>query len=219
MSSIDIGSIAEITLRTLWVCGSALAIALTLGIPIGIALGARRFAGRGVLVSAVNAGMGAPPVVVGLLTASLLWRSAPLGGLSLMYTQTAMILAQVLIALPLVVGLTLAAVGSLDEEWNLQVRTLGIGPAWRLWLLLREIRMGLLAAVIAALGGILSEVGAVTIVGANLAGKTRVLTTAIMMHASMGKFETAYGLGAVLVGLTLLLAGVLTGIQQSGRAR
>jgi tungstate transport system permease protein len=136
-----------------------------------------------------------------------------------MYTQTAMILAQVLIALPLVVGLTLAAVGSLDEEWNLQVRTLGIGPAWRLWLLLREIRMGLLAAVIAALGGILSEVGAVTIVGANLAGETRVLTTAIMMHASMGKFGIAYGLGAVLVGLTLLLAGVLTGIQQSGRAR
>jgi tungstate transport system permease protein len=219
MSSIDIASIAEITLRTLWVCGSALAIALILGIPIGIALGARRFAGRGVLVSAVNAGMGAPPVVVGLLTASLLWRSAPLGGLSLMYTPTAMILAQVLIALPLVVGLTLAAVGSLDEEWNLQVRTLGIGPAWRLWLLLREIRMGLLAAVIAALGGILSEVGAVTIVGANLAGKTRVLTTAIMMHASMGKFGIAYGLGAVLVGLTLLLAGVLTGIQQSGRAR
>jgi tungstate transport system permease protein len=219
MSSVDIGSIAEITLRTLWVCGSALAIALTLGIPIGIALGARRFAGRGMLVSAVNAGMGAPPVVVGLLTASLLWRSAPLGGLSLMYTQTAMTLAQVVIALPLVIGLTLAAVGSLDEEWNLQVRTLGIGPFWRLWLLLREIRMGLLAAVIAALGGILSEVGAVNIVGANLAGKTRVLTTAIMMHTSMGEFEIAYGLGAVLVGLTLLLAGVLTGIQQSGRAR
>ena len=169
MSSIDIGSIAEITLRTLWVCGSALTIALTLGIPIGITLGARRFAGRGMLVSAVNAGMGAPPVVVGLLTASLLWRSAPLGGLSLMYTQTAMILAQVAIALPLVVGLTLAAVGSLDEEWSLQVRTLGIGPVWRLWLLLREIRMGLLAAVIAALGGIISEVGAVNIVGDNLA--------------------------------------------------
>ncbi len=219
MSSVEIGSIAEITLRTLWVCGSALVIALTLGIPIGIALGARRFAGRGMLVSAVNAGMGAPPVVVGLLTASLLWRSAPLGWLSLMYTQTAMTLAQVVIALPLVVGLTLAAVGSLDEEWSLQVRTLGIGPVWRLWLLLREIRMGLLAAVIAALGGILSEVGAVNIVGANLAGETRVLTTAIMMHTSMGEVEIAYGLGAVLVGLTLLLAGLLTGIQQSGRAR
>ena len=116
-------------------------------------------------------------------------------------------------------GITLAAVGALDEEWDLQVRTLGLSRFWRLWLLVREIRMGLLAAVIAALGGILSEVGAVQMVGGNLAGETRVLTTAIMMHTSMGEFEVAYGLALVLIGLTLLLAGILTAIQLSGRQR
>lgn len=219
MGDVDLMLIAEITLRTLWVCGSALVIALAIGIPVGITLGSRQFAGRTAFVSSVNAGMGAPPVVVGLLCVMLLWRSGPLGGFELAYSKSAMILAQTLIALPLVVGITLAAVGSLDEEWDLQVRTLGIGRGWRLWLLLREIRMGLLAAVIAALGGILSEVGAVSMVGGNLAGETRVLTTAIMMHTQMGDFETALGLAAVLVGLTLLLAGLLTAIQQSGRPR
>jgi tungstate transport system permease protein len=217
--SLDLALIAEITLRTLWVCGSALVIALLIGIPIGIALGARRFFGRALLVSTVNAGMGAPPVVVGLFVALLLWRNGMLGGLGLMYSQSAMILAQVAIALPLVVGITLAAVGSLDDEWDLQVRTLGIPRRWRLWLLLREIRMGLLAAVIASMGGILSEVGAVQMVGGNLAGETRVLTTAIMMHTSMGEFETAISLATVLLGLTLLLAGLLTAVQQSGRRR
>ena len=215
----DAQLIVEITLRTLWVCGTALILALTIGIPIGILLGSRRFPSRGLVVSGVNAGMGAPPVVVGLAGAILLARNGPFGGLELLYTPVAMILTSTVIALPLIIGLTLAAVGSLEEEWALQVRTLGIGRGWQLWLLLREIRMGLLAAVIAAMGGILSEVGAVQMVGGNLAGETRVLTTSIMMHTSMGEFETALWLGAVLVGLLLLLAGVLTGIQQSGRNR
>ena len=219
MSGVDFGLILEITLRTLWVCGSALFAALAIGIPIGITLGSRRFVGRTVLVSSINAGMGAPPVVVGLLCSILFSRTGLLGDLGLIYTRSGMIIAQTLIAIPLVVGITLAAVGSLDEEWELQVRTLGIGRGWRLWLLLREVRMGLLAAVIAALGGILSEVGASNMVGANLEGQTRVLTTAIMMHTSMGEFETALGLGAVLVGLILLLAGLLTAVQQGGRAR
>ena len=135
-----------------------------------------------------------------------------------MYTPTAIVVAQILIALPLVVGITLAAVGALDEDWELQVRTLGVPAHWRLWLLLREIRLGLLAAVIAALGGILSEVGAVQMVGGNLEGETRVLTTAIMMHTQMGELEVAIGLACVLLGMVLLLAGVLTAVQQSGRA-
>ncbi len=219
MSEVEPQLILAITLRTLQVCGAALLAALTIGIPIGIVLGSRRFAGRALLVSSVNAGMGAPPVVVGLLCAILFSRSGWLGDLGLIYTRSGMIIAQTLIAVPLVVGITLAAVGSLDEEWDLQVRTLGIGRGWRLWLLLREVRMGLLAAVIAALGGILSEVGASNMIGANLAGETRVLTTAIMMYTSMGEFEIALGLGAVLVGLILLLAGLLTAVQQSGRAR
>ncbi len=211
--------ILEITLRTLWVCGAALAISLALGIPIGVVLGARHFPGRRALVSAVNAGMGAPPVVVGLVVALLLWRSGPLGDLGMMYSRSAMVGAQVLIALPLVIGITQAAVGALEADWALQVRTLGIPRPWRLWLLLREIRMGLLAAVIAAMGGIVSEVGAVQMVGGNLEGETRVLTTAILMHTSMGEFEQAIGLAGVLIGLMLMLAGLLTAVQQSGRAR
>jgi tungstate transport system permease protein len=219
MNGVDLDVIVEITLRTLWVCGSALVFALAIGIPIGIALGGRRFAGRTFVVSSVNAGMGAPPVVVGLACYILFSRSGLFGGVGLIYSQTGMIVAQTLIAIPLVIGITLAAVGSLDEEWDLQVRTLGISRAWRLWLLVREIRMGLLAAVIAALGGILSEVGASQMVGGNLEGKTRVLTTAIMMETSMGKFESALGLAVVLIGLTFLVAGMLTAVQQSGRTR
>lgn len=218
MSEVGPAEIFEITLRTLGVCGAALVLALAIGLPIGIALGRRRFVGRGALVSAVNAGMGSPPVLVGLVVSLLLWRSGPLGAFGWMYSIEAMVLAQLVIALPLVVGITLAAVGSLDDDWELQVRTLGLSTPWRVWLLLREIRMGLFAAVIAALGGILSEVGAVLAVGGNLEGETRVLTTAILQHTQMGDFETALGLGVVLLGLTLVLAGLLTAVQQGERA-
>jgi len=214
---LDVATLLEITARTLAVCGAALAASLLIGLPIGIALGRRRFPARVALVSVINSGMGAPPVVVGLVVALLLWRTGPLGAFQLMYSPAAMVVAQIVIALPLVVGITLAAVGALDEDWELQVRTLGVPPRWRLWLLLREIRLGLFAAVIAALGGILSEVGAVQMVGGNLAGETRVLTTAILMHVGMGEFEAAIGLAAVLVGLMLVLAGLLTAVQQSGR--
>ena len=217
MNELRVGEVVEIMLRTLAVCGTALGASLAAGLPLGIALGRRRFPGRGLLVSVVNSGMGAPPVVVGLVVSMLLFRSGPLGFLGLLYTSEAMVVAQVLIALPLVVGITLAAVGALDENWELEVRTLGIPPLRRLWLLLREIRLGLLAAVIAALGSILSEVGAVQAVGGNLDGETRVLTTSILMYTQMGRFEMALALGVVLVGLTLVLAGALTVVQQGGR--
>ncbi len=220
MTEIDAGVVLEITLRTLFVCLPALLIALVIGLPLGIALGRRRLRGHASLVSIsiVNAGMGAPPVVVGLVGALLLWRNGLLGGLGLMYTPTAMMLAQLVIALPFVVGITLASVAALDEDWELQVRTLGVPSRWRLWLLLREIRLGVLAAVIAALGGILSEVGAVSMVGGNLTGETRVLTTAIQQLTMMGDFEGAVGLATVLAGLTLLLAALLTAVQRGGRA-
>jgi tungstate transport system permease protein len=210
--------LAEITVRTLAVCGSALAAALALGLPLGVWLGRSRFRGRVVGVSLVNAGMGAPPVVVGLVVSMLLWRSGAFGVLELMYTPTAMVIAQIAIALPLVVGITLAAVGALDADWELQVRTLGVSSLRRWWLLLREIRLGVLAAVIAALGGILSEVGAVLAVGGNLEGETRVLTTAILMYTQMGEFGLALALAAVLLGMTLMLAGILTVVQQGGRS-
>lgn len=209
--------VAEITLRTLGVCLPALGIALVIGLPIGIALGRRHFAGRGATISLVNAGMGAPPIVVGLGVALLLWRTGPLGGLGVMYTPQAMIVAQVMIALPLIIGITLASAAALDPEWDLQVRALGIPPLRRLTLLVRELRVGLLAAVVAALGGILSEVGASQMVGGNLEGETRVLTTAIAMYTQMGRFEIAIALAAVLVGLMLLLAGLLTAVQLAGQ--
>ncbi|MFQ5698551.1 MAG: ABC transporter permease [Myxococcota bacterium] len=209
--------VAEITLRTLGVCLPALGISLAIGLPIGIALGHRHFAGRGATITLVNAGMGAPPVVVGLCVALLLWRTGPLGSLGLMYSPRAMILAQVVIVLPLIIGITLASSAALDPEWDLQVRALGI-PSWRRLLLrVRELRLGLLAAVVAALGGILSEVGASQMVGGNLEGETRVLTTAIEMYTQMGRFEIAISLAAVLVGLMLLLAGLLTAVQLTGQ--
>ena len=217
MTPLDAGIVWEVTLRTLGVSLGALVVSVLLGVPTGIWLGSRQFAGRGVLVGLINSGMGTPPVVVGLLVALLFWRTGPLGGLDLMYTPQAMVIAQFLIALPLVVGITLASVGALDRDWSLQVRTLGVSAPQRLWLLVREIRLGLLAAVIAGLGAILSEVGAVTMVGGNLAGETRVLTSSIFMYTRMGEFETAVALACVLLGLMLVLAGLLTAVQQGGR--
>jgi tungstate transport system permease protein len=209
--------VAAITARTLRMAGYALSLSLAIGLPIGILLGRAHFRGRGAVVGVVNAGMGAPPVVVGLAIALLLWRNGPLGALGLMYSMEAMVIAQVVIALPLVIGITLAAVGALDADWELQARTLGIPAGWRTWLLLREIRLGLLAAVIAALGSILSGVGAVLMVGGNLAGETRVLTTSIVMFTEMGQFERSIALACVLLGLMLVLSAILTAIQQAGR--
>jgi tungstate transport system permease protein len=210
--------VLAIAARTLAVSGAALATALVLGLPAALWLARKRFPGRRVLVSLVNTGMGLPPVVVGLVVALTLWRSGPLGFLGLMYTKTAMGIAQVLIALPLVVGISLAALMALGDEWHVQVRALGV-RGWRAtWLLVRETRAGLLAAVIAGLGGILSEVGAVMMVGGNLEGETRVLTTGILMYTQMGRFSEALALSAVLLGLTFVLAGALTALQQAERA-
>jgi tungstate transport system permease protein len=196
-------TVLDVALRTLLVAGCALFLASALGLPLGVFLGRRRFAGRGLAVSVVNAGMGAPPVVVGLLVALALWRTGPLGGLELMYSLEAMVIAQTLIALPLVVGISLAAVGALGTEWWTQLRALGISRLRELWLLVREI--------------ILSEVGAVSMVGGNLDGETRVLTTSIHMTTQMGLFDEALAGAAVLLGLTLTIAGVLTAVQQTGR--
>jgi len=218
MTEIEPSQIFEIALRTLAVCLPALAIAVVIGLPVGILLGRSRFRGRGFVVSAVNAGMGMPPVVVGLAGALLFWRNGPLGFLQIMYSVDVMVIVQVVLALPFIIAITLAAVASLDEDWALQVRTLGIPPLWRLWLLLREIRLGLVAAVIAGLGGILSEVGAVLMVGGNLEGETRVFTTSILMHTQMGEYEIAIAFALMLVGLTFTLSALLTVVQQGGRS-
>jgi len=207
----------EITLLSLRVSGTALLIALLLGLPAAALLAFGRFPGRALSVSAVNAGMGLPPVVVGLLVTILLWRSGPLGFLEILYTPSAMILAQTIIALPIVTGLAMAALQALNPRLRLQLLALGASPVQAAALLLYEARGALLAAVMAAGGRLLAEVGAVLMVGGNIRHLTRVLTTATVLETSMGKFETAIALGLILLTLAFALNAALTAVQQRGR--
>ncbi|MHB1133534.1 MAG: ABC transporter permease [Chloroflexota bacterium] len=205
-------------LRVLWtslqVSGSATFLSLLIGIPLGTALALARFPGRRVLISFVNTGMGLPPVLVGLVVSIFLWRSGPLGALRLMYTPAAMVLAQALIASPIVTGITMAAMGQLDPKLRLQLLGLGASRLQLLWLLLREARLPLLAAVMAGFGGVISEVGAVMMVGGNIPGETRVLTTAIVLETSKGNFELALALGIILLLLSFSVNLALTLVQQ-----
>jgi tungstate transport system permease protein len=153
--------------------------------------------------------MGLPPVVAGLIVTMMLWRNGPLGGLELLYTPAAMIIAQAVIAIPIVAGLTAAALNGLDPRYRVQLRSLGAGPLRETWLLLREARVGMLAAVVAGFGAVISEVGAAMMVGGNIKGQTRVLTTATVLEVNRGNFETAVALSFVLLvvvyGVALLL--------------
>ena len=167
-------------------------------------------------MAVVNTGMGVPPVVVGLVVALFLWRSGPLGFLNLMYTVKAMIIAQVLIALPIVAGLSLAALQQLDTGFRLQILSLGAGRLRMASLLLREIRIPLMAAVMAAFGGIISEVGAVLMVGGNIRGETQVLTTGIVQNSGMGDFAAAIALAVILLLLSFSANYAMTMIQQRG---
>ena len=206
--------VLEITLLSLKVSGSATLVALLLGIPLGAVLALIRFRGRGLVISLVNTGMGLPPVVVGLFVTILLWRSSLLGFLGLLYTPAAMIIAQVVIAFPIVAGLTLAALQSLNPRLRLQLLALGASSLQVVLLLLREARLPLLAAVMAGFGGVISEVGAVLMVGGNIKGHSRVLTTATVLETRMGNFETAIALGILLLLLTFTVNLILTRIQQ-----
>ena len=195
---------------------AALAVSLVVGVPAGAAIALNRFPGRRLAVAIVNTGMGVPPVVVGLVVALFLWRSGPLGSLNLMYTLQAMIIAQVFIALPIVVGLSLAALQQVDRGFRLQMMALGAGR-WKMFLmLLREIKVPLMAAVMAAFGGVISEVGAVLMVGGNIVGQTQVLTTGIVTYTSMGLFASAVALAVVLMILSFSTNYAMTLIQQYG---
>jgi tungstate transport system permease protein len=206
----------EIALRSLYVSAAALGVSLVIGVPVGTAIALSTFPGRRFVVAVVNTGMGVPPVVVGLIVALFLWRTGPLGGLHLMYTVQAMIIAQVFIALPIVTGLSLAALQQLDPGFRLQIMALGAGR-WRTFLLLiREIRVPLMAAVMAAFGGVISEVGAVLMVGGNIIGQTEVLTTGIVTDVSMGLFASAVALAVVLMILSFTTNYAMTLIQQAG---
>lgn len=204
----------EITLRSLLISGSATAIALMLGIGGGALLAFRRFPGRNIAVTLVNTGMGLPPVVVGLVVAILLWRSGPFGQLHLIYTPAAMIIAQSVIATPLVTGFTVAALGALPARLRPQLYALGASRLQMLWLVLQEARLPLFAAIMAGFGAAVSEVGASMMVGGNLAGDTRVLTTAVVLEVGRGQFAAAIALSVILLVLIFLVNLVLTGVQQ-----
>ncbi|UCF19323.1 MAG: ABC transporter permease [Gemmatimonadota bacterium] len=209
----------RIIVRSLQVSGLAVLLGLVVGIPLGTWLGLARFPGRGLAVALVNTGLALPPVVVGLFAYVFLSRQGPLGALGWLYTPNAMVSAQFLLAAPYVAAITLAAVQSVPAGLRLQARALGAGR-WRALLLhLREARLSLMAAVAAGFGAVISEVGAVMMVGGNVAGETRVITTAIVLETRRGRFATAMALGIILLIIAFAANAFITRMQQAGPRR
>jgi len=206
----------EVLARSAFVSLSATFVASLIGIPLGTALALARIPGRRLLTAVVNTGMAVPTVVVGLTVALLLWRSGPLGDLGLMYTVRGMIIAQVLIATPLITGITMAAMALLPQELPDQLRALGanrVQLVLRMWI---EGRLLLMAAAMAGFGHAISEVGSSTIVGGNIHGHTQVMTTAIVENVGRGEFGVAIFYGAILLGLAFFVNGLLVSVQRRG---
>lgn len=208
---------SSIVLLSLYVSGSALLIASLIGLPIGASLALKPPRAHKLIELIIYTGMGLPPVVVGLFVYLLISRSGPLGWLGWLFTPTAMIAAQVIIALPLVIGLTLTAVQSVDPQLRLQVRSLGASPAQVMRTILWEARLGVVAALLTAYGRLAAEVGAVMLVGGNIQSSTRVLTTSIVLETRQGNFELALALGGVLIVLTFMANFFL--VRLSGQTR
>ena len=208
-----------ITLLSLQVSGTATLISLFVGISIGTLVALTEFPGRRLVVSLINTGMGLPPVVVGLFVTIFLWRNGPLGFLEILYTPAAMIIAQAVIATPIVMGISLAAIQALPNKLRLQILALGATRLQMVWILVKEARLPLLAGVMAGFGGVISEVGASIMVGGNIKGYSRVLTTATVMETSRGNFDVAIALGIILLLLAYFINLVLTHIQQRERPR
>jgi tungstate transport system permease protein len=204
----------RITWLTLRVSGSAVLISLLLGVPIGLFLGLSQFPGRRFIASLVNLGMGLPPVVVGLWVSLFLWRYGPLGSLGIMYTPAAMIAAQCVIAAPKVAGLTMAGMMQLNPRLQLQIFALGANRWQAYWLLVQEARLSILAAAMAGFGAVVAEVGASMMVGGNLVGSTRVLSTAIVLEVNRGNFSVAIALSLILMLLAYIVTVILTLLQQ-----
>jgi tungstate transport system permease protein len=211
------GETFEIIALSLRISLTATAIAFVLGLPLGMLLAFGRFPGRRLVLAGVHTGMGMPPVVVGLIVTVALWRSGPLGGLELLYTPSAMILAQAAIGTPLVAGISAAALQQVDPDFRVQMQALGASRLRSLWAVAVEARLPLLAAVMAGFGAAVSEVGAAMMVGGNIAGETRVLTTAAVLETSKGNLALAVALGLILVLLAFAVNLVLTLAQQRGR--
>lgn len=209
--------VLAITWLSLQVAATSTGLALIVGIPLGTLIALARFPARDLVISLVNTGMGLPPVVVGLFVSIFLWRSGPLGFLELLYTPTAIVIAQLVIAAPIVTGLTLAAVQQIPPQFRLQMEAIGASRAQLLWLLVREARLPMLAAVMAGFGGVVSEIGASMMVGGNIRGQTRVLTTATVMETGKGNFDVAIALSLILLAVTFLVNYLLTALQQRRR--
>jgi tungstate transport system permease protein len=208
----------EVVSRTVAVSVSATIIASALGIPLGTMLALARMPGRRLVTAVVNTGMAVPTVVVGLVVALVLWRSGPLGDLELIYTLRGMVIAQVIIAAPLITAITMAALQLLPPELADQLRALGASRTQlvlRLWL---EARLPLLAAAMAGFGHAVSEVGAATMVGGNLHGRTQVMTTAIVENVGMGDFGSAGVYAVVLLALAFAVNAILSSVHQRGAA-
>jgi tungstate transport system permease protein len=209
----------RITLLSLQVSGTATLISLLIGVSTGTVIALSQFPGKRFVVSLVNTGMGLPPVVVGLFVTIFLWRNGPLGFLGILYTPTAMILAQAVIATPIVMGITVAAMQHLPKKLRLQILALGATRLQMVWILIKEAKLPLLAGVMAGFGGVISEVGASIMVGGNIKGYSRVLTTATVMETSRGNFDVAIALGIILLLLAYFVNLILTTIQQRERPR
>lgn len=206
--------ILQTILLSLKVSGTATLIAVLLGIPFGVLIGLHRFRGRAFVIALIHTGFALPPVVIGLFVFMLLSRNGPAGDWNLLFTPSAMIIAQALLATPYVAGISLAAVQAVPADVRLQARALGASAVRALWTHMREARLGLMAAVIAGFGAVISEVGAVMMVGGNIAGETRVMTTAIVLETRRGNFRTAVMLGMVLLFLAFVVNVMLTLAQQ-----
>ena len=210
--------LVDIIVLSLEVSGVALVISTLIGIPIGVFLGLNRFVGRRLMVALLYTGMGFPPVVIGLFVYLMLSRSGPLGSLHLsfipaLFTPAAMVVAQSIISFPLVSGFTMAAVMGVDPHVRQQVMALGATKQQAALTILMEARVGVIVAVIAGFGGIISEVGAVMMVGGNVEGRTRVLTTAIVLYTRQGDFNLAIALGLILLGITFVVNVAMLRLQ------
>ena len=209
--------VSSALVASLVVSGVATLLAVVTGVPLGALIGLTRFRGRRLLLSFVNTGMGLPPVVVGLFVVVLLWRSGALGDLNWYCTRQGMVIAQYLLAAPSVVGLTAIALQSMDPLLRMQLLSLGASRRQAAWILIRESRLLVLGAVIAGFGAVISEVGASQMVGCNVKGDTRILTTAITLETSKGEFGSAFALAFILLALIFGLTAITTYAQQRQR--
>jgi tungstate transport system permease protein len=209
--------IFQITWLTLKVSFMSMLFSTLLGLPMGMLLGLSKFKGRKLLLIFINIGMGLPPVVAGLWITMLLWRSGPLGYLSLLYSPTAIIMAQILVSLPIVTGLTCSAFQQINEKMLLQIKALGATKWQTLFILLKELKIAIMAAIMAGFGRVIAEVGAAMMVGGNIQGDTRILTTTIVMEVSKGNFDIALALSFILLSIALIITATLTFLQQRKR--